>query len=230
MHYQLVIFDFDGTLADSARWFHANINAVARRYRFREIQAEDVEALRGQDTASIIRHLGVPRWKLPFIAAHMRKMMARDLGEIGLFPGVPAMLAALHRSGLRLAIVSSNAPDNVRRMLGPRTAASIDHYGCGTSLFGKSAKFRLVLKQAGLAPSQAIAIGDELRDIEAARDVGIASGAVAWGYAAPSVLAARSPDVFFGSVEEIVPYLLRAAPEAGADRSMVPLTPEARRR
>ncbi len=228
MAYALVIFDFDGTLADSAEWFHANINAVARRYRFRQIEAGDVERLRGQDTAAIIRHLGVPRWKLPFIAAHMRGLMARDLAEIALFPGVPQLLRELHGSAVRLAIVSSNALDNVRRMLGPETAALVDHFGCGTSVFGKTAKFRLILRDAGIAAADAIAIGDEVRDIDAARALGIASGAVAWGYAAPAFLTARGPDMLFQTLEAIGPYVLERA--AAADRSIVPLTRAARRR
>ena len=222
MAYALVIFDFDGTLADSAPWFHANINAVARRYRFRQIEAGDIEHLRGQDTAAIIRHLGVPRWKLPFIAAHMRDLMATDIGSIALFPGTERCLEELHGAGLRLAIVSSNALDNVRRVLGPRTAALVDHFGCGTSVFGKPAKFRSILRAARIEPGDAIAIGDEGRDIEAARATGMAAGAVTWGYAAPAFLAARAPDVLFDSMEAIGPHVLgRLAP---ADRPMVPLT------
>ncbi len=67
-------------------------------------------------------------------------------------------------------------------------AALISHYACGASLFGKAAKFRRVLKAAGIAPQDAIAIGDEVRDVEAARDAGIAFGAVAWGYATVDAL------------------------------------------
>ena len=63
---------------------------------------------------------------------------------------------------------------------------------------------RRVVKRAGVAPSEAIAIGDEVRDLEAARGAGIAFGAVTWGYAAEEALRAREPDVVFEKVGDVV--------------------------
>jgi phosphoglycolate phosphatase len=64
-----------------------------------------------------------------------------------------------------------------------------------------------VLKQAGVDAGHAIAIGDEVRDIEAARAAGIACGAVAWGYADPGTLAALQPDMMFATMEEVAARL-----------------------
>ena len=77
------------------------------------------------------------------------------------------------------------------------------HYGCGASLFGKAAKFKSVLRRSGYAAAETITIGDELRDLEAARSAGIAFGAVAWGYTRPEALRAHRPDEMFNSVDEI---------------------------
>lgn len=203
MPYKLVLFDFDGTLADSFGWFVGVLNGVAAKYRFRPVAPGELETLRGYDPRQLMRHLGVPVWKLPLIANHMRGLMARDIGGIRPFDGVPAMLAALRGRGIALAIVTSNSEANVRRVLGPDSAALIDRYGCGASLFGKPAKFRAVLKAAGIHPRNAIAIGDEVRDIEAARRVGLACGSVTWGYARADALLAHRPDRVFARVEEI---------------------------
>ena len=59
------------------------------------------------------------------------------------------------------------------------------------------------MKRAGITPSQAISIGDEVRDIEAARAAGIACGAVMWGYAAPDALRALAPDLAFDRMEDV---------------------------
>jgi phosphoglycolate phosphatase len=75
MRYRLIIFDFDGTLADSRDWMRGVFNGVARRYRFRTISEAEMEMLRGHDNRAILRYLGVPGWKLPFIANHMRRLM-----------------------------------------------------------------------------------------------------------------------------------------------------------
>jgi phosphoglycolate phosphatase len=142
------------------------------------------------------------------IAWHMRRLKAAHLASIALFPGATATLQALREGGLRLALVSSDSADNARRQLGEETTALLSHVACGASLLGKAAKFRRVLRQAGVAPERAIAIGDEVRDIEAARTAGMACGAVTWGYAAPETLRALRPDLVFERMEDIVAGLL----------------------
>jgi phosphoglycolate phosphatase len=209
MHYSLVIFDLDGTLADSFPWFLRNVNDVADRFGFRRIADGDIESLRHAGSREILRRLEVPVWNLPGIARHMRRMKAADLDGIPLFPGVEAMLRSLRDSGLMLALVSSDHEANARRQLGP-AAQLFSYFDCGASLFGKAKKFRRVVRRAGVSPAQAISIGDEVRDIEAARTAGIACGAVMWGYAAPNALRALGPDFVFERIENVAPLLLAA--------------------
>jgi phosphoglycolate phosphatase len=213
MPYSLVILDLDGTLADSLGWFLRHVNDVADRFNFRRVADEDIEELRHAGSREIIARLEVPTWKIPFIARHMRRLKAEHLAEIALFPGAEAMLRTLKDGGLQLALVSSDSEANARRLLG-EAAAHFSWFDCGASIFGKAAKFRRVVRRAGVAPSEVISIGDETRDIEAARTVGIACGAVSWGYAAPAKLRALGPDLIFERMEDIAPRLLlsEAAP------------------
>jgi phosphoglycolate phosphatase len=202
MPYSLVIFDLDGTLADSLPWFFRNLDAVADKFGFRRVQARELEALRGLGSREILRRLEIPFWKLPGIARHMRRLKAEHLADIALFAGVDTMLSALADADLRLALVSSDNEANARRQLGV-AAALFSYFDCGASLFGKATKFRHILKRAAVDPAQAIAIGDEIRDIEAARAAGIACAAVTWGYAAPQVLRALEPHLIFERMEDI---------------------------
>ncbi len=207
MRYSLVIFDLDGTLADSFPWFLRNVNDVADRFGFRRIADGDVESLRHAGSREILRRLDVPLWKLPGIARHMRRMKSADIAGIPLFPGTEAMLRSLCDGGLSLALVSSDIEANARRQLG--TAADLfAHFDCGASLFGKATKFRRLVKRTGNLPQQVLSVGDEIRDIEAARSAGIACAAVMWGYAAPNALRALGPDVVFERMEDIVAGLI----------------------
>jgi phosphoglycolate phosphatase len=204
---RLVIFDLDGTLSDSYPWFLRVVNSVADRHGFRRIADDEIETLRGLSSREIIAHLKVPAWKLPLIARDMRRMKSEHLHEIPLFAGVDRLLQALGARGIAAAMVSSDHEANVRRALGSANAALIAHYACGASMFGKARKFRQVLKRADIAPADALCIGDEVRDSEAARKAGIAFGAVSWGYATRAALAAQAPAQIFDSLDDMILHL-----------------------
>lgn len=218
MSYRLVIFDFDGTLADSGPWFWSVMNGVARRYRFREVDRDELEVIRDLDTRTMLERLGVARWKVPLIARHLRRLMTRDIDQIALFPGIGGLIEALDEAGVSIAIVSSNAEANVRRVLGPALAARVGHFACGSSLSGKAVKIRRLLKECGVPPAAVLAIGDEIRDIEAARAVGVACGVVGWGYATAPALMKHRPDWVFGEVADIAGIIDNAVSRRGSRR------------
>ena len=224
MPYKLIIFDFDGTLADTFPWFTAVLNDVAERYRFRRIEAHEVEALRGYSARQLIAHLGIPAWKLPFIARHMRRLATDDGDPVPVFPGTDAMLRELRQAGFGLALVSSNTERNIRRAFGPEMAALFSHYACGAGLFGKASKFRQIAKRVGVEHTQCLCIGDEIRDFEAARDAGMDFGAVGWGFTSEAALQALGPTLLFRHPDDIVAQVL------GADMSASPPAVAARAR
>ena len=209
MRYKLVIFDFDGTLADSFPWFCRILNEVADRFGFRRTEPHEIDSLRTMGARDLMRHFGIPAWKMPFIANYIRKRKSRELEQTRLFDGVDAMLRELSDANVALALVTSNSEANARAILGARNANLIHTYECGVSMFGKAARFRKVLRRTGTPASDAICIGDEIRDLEAAQTAGIAFGAVTWGYTVPATLIAHSPTVIFHSLSEVADRLVR---------------------
>ena len=201
--YRLAIFDFDGTLADSLPWFLLAVNEAADRFGFRRIPEAEMDTVRGYDPWQVMRYVGMPPWKTPALVRFVRAHMRTSIGEIALFDGVASMLRALSDGGVRIAIVSTNSEENIRRVLGPELAALVMHYGCGASLFGKKPLIRRALAAAGVQASEAIYIGDEIRDLVASRGVGVAFGAVAWGFARLDALEARGPEAVFRTIEQI---------------------------
>jgi phosphoglycolate phosphatase len=189
----LAIFDFDGTIADSGAWFAGALNEVARLNGFREVADHQREELRGLSTKEIFAYLGIPSWKLPLIVRQLRAAAARDAGQISAFPWVPDVLATLRSRGIVIAIVSSNTRANILRVLGTEVAAMIDQFGTGASLFGKTAKIEAVIKRSGSTAALTTCIGDEVRDIDAARPLGVNTLAVTWGYANAAALEAAQP-------------------------------------
>lgn len=190
--YRLVVFDFDGTLADSLPWFLANVNRAAARHGFRPLPLDRLDEYRGLAPRALLARLDIPLWKVPQVARELRAAMAADLAAIRLFDGALDLLRGLRTRGVATAIVSSNSRDNIARVLGAEGAALVDHYGCGAPLFGKRALLQRVARAAAVAPAQVLCVGDEQRDIAAAQALGMHAVGVAWGFATPDALAACS--------------------------------------
>src|SRR4029453_18895455 len=100
----------------------------------------------------------------------MRDLFSDGLQTNPVFAGAAEAMRTVKDAGIQLALVSSNAEANVRTVLGP-AAGSIDHYACGSGLWGQPGHFRSALKALRVSASAAIGIGDEVRDVDAAREV-----------------------------------------------------------
>ena len=207
MNYRLVLFDFDGTLADSYPLFMDLLNALAAEFGFRRMEEHEVDSLRGVGARQVARHLGVPMWKMPSIARSMRRRVSEVIDQVSLFDGVDSLLQRLSSRGIAVAVVTSNSEENVRRALGPENASLIDYYECSVSVFGKRAALRRALKRSGIPAHEALYVGDEIRDLEAARRAGVPFAGVSWGYTRPEALREHSPVAVFATVEELADHL-----------------------
>lgn len=195
--YRLVVFDFDGTLADSFPFFLDALDTLADRHGFARIERTQLDSLRELDARRLLKHLGLPLWKVPQVGRHLRQMMAEHTNDIRLFDGIDPMLRQLHASGVQLALLTSNSERNVRAVLGPHLSGLFSRFLCGSGLFGKRDKLRRLLALGGVARHEVLCIGDEVRDLEAAHAEKLDFGAVAWGYTSPLALRSHDPAWLF---------------------------------
>lgn len=207
MRYPLVIFDFDGTLADSFPWVLRTVDEVADRFKFRRLREGELEELRFCDARQVMQRLGVPRWKVPMIARYVRTRMAQDVDQIRLFPGAGEMLDQLADAGLRLAVVSANGEATIRTVLGAH-ARGVTAIAGGVSLFGKRGKLLRMSRLTGVEPRQVLVVGDEIRDLNAAKAAHMAFGAVSWGLTRPEALEAGEPVALFRQMSDIPSFVI----------------------
>jgi phosphoglycolate phosphatase len=205
MRYDLVTFDFDGTLADSAPWFVGALKDLAVSHRFRQVDDAEIGVLRRLPTREIIKALGIRLWQMPGIARALRARSLAAANDIKLFDDVPDMLAGLAERGVIVAVVSSNSEAAVRAILGV-AARHVHFFRCGTSLFGKAPRIAQLRRDLAVEPERALHVGDETRDVEAARKARVNAGAASYGYADVAALTAMAPDVIFGQAKAILQH------------------------
>jgi len=200
-----IIFDFDGTLADSFNYVSDFLAGQAGIAKLNEQQRQD---LHGRSINSMVRHLGFRWWQWPGLLLKGRRRMRRAIRNLQTFDGLPELLRKLHAEGHELFIVSTNSLPNLRRFLKAKKVNKyfLQIYG-GVGLFGKAAALRQVLHENSLEPNEAVYIGDESRDIDAANEVGIRGVAVSWGFSNPAELKAAKPTVVIDTPEQLLRYL-----------------------
>lgn len=207
LNYDLALFDFDGTLADSLGWIRRATHRLADEFGFRKMTDAEMDRFRDSSPATILSGFGIPLWKMPRIATAMRRMMAAERDQIRLYDGIERFLRTAGQSGLRLGVVSSNSEENIRAILGPDNARRFDVFDCGAALLGKAGKLRHAARRAKVSVGRSIYVGDEIRDLEAAAKAGMAFGAVSWGFCRRAAFERRGPAAVFTTVEEMEDYL-----------------------
>jgi len=203
---QVVIFDFDGTIADT---FRVSIGIFERMTKRNDNFSEaEIEHLRGLSGLQVVRELRIRPWLVPFMLIRGRSMMRRSLKKIAIFEGIKPLIIDLHKRGVPLYITSSNSTGNILKFL---QTHDMDRYFVrvygNVGLFGKARALRQVLKTNQLRPEQVTYIGDETRDIEAAKHVGIRSVAVTWGFNSAALLKTHEPDALAKTSAELAKIL-----------------------
>lgn len=156
-------------------------NQIARVQGYEEITRENILSLRGQGPRAIMRALKVPPYKLPFIVARVRTELATKIASLKPIPGIAEVMPSLKAKGYTLGILSSNSQENIRNFLVKNNMNIFDFIHSGSSIFGKARLLRQIMRERKLVAETTWYIGDEVRDIEAAKKVGTKAIATTWG-------------------------------------------------
>jgi HAD superfamily phosphatase (TIGR01681 family) len=186
-----LVFDFDGTLADS---FELVIEIAYELTGLPKQSDAEVARLRHLPLLKAAREMHIPLRMAPRLLVKGRQKMLERIHEVHPFPGIPEVLRELHDNGYHLLVISSNSEHNVRSFL--RTN-ELEPYFDGVygnaSIFNKASSLKKVLKRNKLDAADCFYIGDEVRDVVAASKVGMEPVAVSWGYQAKQALEKYHP-------------------------------------
>lgn len=191
---QTIIFDFDGTIANTLEATVEMYNKLASRFRCKPVNVNDLERLRNGRPKELMAEFGVKVWKLPFIVFAIRN----ELKNRKVLPqdGIVDAIQNLKNQGALLGILTSNSKENVEQFLKEHnlqnTFTFINSYH---RVFGKHKALVKIVKSHKLDCSQIAYVGDEVRDIEAAKRAGVKSVGVVWGFQTQHAIKNAHPDV-----------------------------------
>lgn len=201
-----VIFDFDGTIADSFKVFIDALQTVIKR---RQLTASEISDLRKSSLQEIIKKLGVKKWQLPWLATKGRREIGKHMDGVEAFDGMPEIIKELSRLDYKLYILSTNAAGNItdfleKYKLSPYITRTYGNIG----LRGKVKSLKKLRKNEGFSAAECLYIGDETRDIEAATKTHTKCIAVTWGFSNPETLKSYKPSTVVDKPRNLVRAVL----------------------
>lgn len=204
-HYRSMIFDFDGTLADTLSETRRIFNTLAPDYGIRTVEEEEIHALRHLSLKELLAHLKIPKRRVPVLIARGTGMMRANITNLPMIPGMSDVVRTLRRHCECLGILTSNASANVEAFL--ECHGLIDHFDFVSStskLTGKAKHLKAIQKTFSLRSEELLYIGDELRDLKASRKADVPMAAVTWGFNSKESLAAAKPDFLIERPEDFL--------------------------
>lgn len=205
MTVKVIIFDFDGTIADTLEVLVRITNRLAIGFGYQPISQEQLAQIRHLSSREIIKQSGVSIFKFPFLIAKVKGELRNEIKTLKPISGIDLALIDLKNSGYQLWILSSNSQENILEFLEINSLQKIFHsIYTDATIFGKSRVIKKLLKQANLQSEECVYIGDETRDIEAARRSKIKAIAVSWGFNTKEALATQNPDFLLDKPSDII--------------------------
>ncbi|KJG14322.1 hypothetical protein UB37_17190 [Photobacterium iliopiscarium] len=203
----VLIFDFDGTIADTFNLYIDVMRKIYHEYNFKYIDDDDIELCRAMTSKEIIQYLGISPLQIPMIAHRIRGDFTQRMKEQKIFTGVDSVLESLKQEGHKLFILSSNSEENINIFLRLNNITQFDAVFSKSSIFGKSGIIKKIINKNKIITDDVYYIGDETRDIEATKKINIKSIAVTWGYNNRKALLDKNPDYIIDKPQQLLALL-----------------------
>lgn len=200
----MFVFDFDGTIADS---LHMGIdlynNHIAKKLNCKKIEKNEIEDLKEKHTYKLLKDHDINLVKLPILLFRLKKLMSEKMEEIPLIDGIKEVLISLNKMGYKMGILTSNNKKNVANFLNHYELRNLFEFIYSEkNIFGKDKAINKIIKIEKL--DEIIYVGDETRDIEACKKVGVPIISVGWGFNTAINLRKYDPDYFIENPQRLL--------------------------
>lgn len=207
---KIIIFDFDGTLADSVSMICKMVNEMTQR----DLNQKELRKISKKGFLKIAKKLDISIWRFPFFIIKIKSRLKQKVSAISPFPGIVKLLFSLNKFGYQIAIMTNNRADIVKSFLENNNLDFITWVSGTTFAFNKAKRLEKILKKKKIKPVEAIYVGDQAGDITAAKEAGIISLAVTWGFDSKDSLMRKCPDFIASEPNDILRYLKASSHQA----------------
>ena len=205
MTQKVIIFDFDGTIADTVDALVSITNSLAKQFGYIPISRDELSILRNLTSREILKYSGISAFKVPFLVKRVKSELKNKIKDLKPIPDIREALIALKDDGHRLGIITSNSKENVTEFLQVNELDNLFEFiHSGVTIFGKTTIINNLLRQKQLKTQEVIYVGDETRDIESSKKANIKVVAVTWGFNSQEALAKERPDFLIHEPQELV--------------------------
>jgi phosphoglycolate phosphatase len=188
------IFDFDGTLADTFYVMIEILNNNKEKYGIDGIDPHEIPRLKNMSVKYLLQEFNINILRLPTFLKMLRADLSKEINLVKPFSNIVPTLEKLKEQGIHMGVLTSNTKENVDTFNINHAIDVFDFVHSEKNLFGKHKVLNKILKQRNLDPNNVYYIGDEIRDVEAAKKAGLKSIAVSWGYNSEDVLKKYEPN------------------------------------
>ncbi len=205
MSVKVIIFDFDGTLADTLDAIVSITNRLAKTYGYKPTEPDELVQIRSMSSRDIVKQSKISIFKIPFLLRKIKSDLQNDIQQIKPIPGIKEALTQLKREGNLLGILTSNSEANVKIFLQEHGMEALFSFiDSEKTLFSKHKALNTIIKKNNLVPEEVIYVGDETRDIESSQKINVKVIAVSWGFNSREALAKQNPDFLIDKPSELV--------------------------
>ncbi len=198
MKYRTLIFDFDGTIADTLGEMRRIFNQLAPDYGIRQVEEGELGGLRHLSLKQLLSHLEIPKRRVPALISRGTGILRGNITRLPMIDGMAEVIVEMRRHADSFGILTSNTTANVDLFLRAHGLRDpFDFISSTSKLTGKAKHLRAIRKTFSLRSEEMLYIGDELRDVKASRKAGIPIAAVTWGFNSRESLEAEHPDHVF---------------------------------
>ncbi|MEN6445664.1 MAG: HAD-IA family hydrolase [Candidatus Cloacimonas sp.] len=199
-----LLFDFDGTIANSIQLGMKIANELAPQFGYKPISEDDFKRYSHLPWHKIIKEMHLPYYRIPKLILVAFAEYNRQIRQIKPCEGILEMLKELSEMGIPMALLSSNTVENVQLFLQQNGINSFLWVEGTSGILNKAREIKQRIQKHKLDPQNVIYVGDEIRDIESSHKCGLKIISVTWGFHSAEFLSSYNPDYLVNAPQEII--------------------------